>query len=385
MTHSVFQPKRRGLVMGAAWLGLGLAHSAAWAQTMALSGPITRTPRLSPRVELFAHRGCSAQRPEHTLAAYVLAMHQGADYIEPDLVCTKDGVLVARHENNLTETTDVSTRSEFAAKRVTKTIDGVKQEGWFVEDFTLDELKRLRAIERLPQVRVANTAFDGQYQIPTLEEVIEVVAAHAQATGRVIGLVPELKHSTHHHSVGLNVEEILVRTLSAHTYTQFAPLEIQSFEVSNLKVLRDMLGRRRNLRIMQLVDAANMRPGDAMASGSSLTYADIITAKGLKAVAQYADVVAPSHRMVIPLNADQSLGQPTRLVADAHDAGLLVHTWTFRPENRFMATNFRSNRGENARHDEGSIAEMHAYIAAGVDGFFTDDSALGLAAIKSYA
>ena len=383
MSDPLFKLQRRHLVLGTALGALSMGPSAALAQSF---GPnANRTPRLSSRVELFAHRGCSAQRPEHTLASYVLAMHQGADYIEPDLVSTKDGVLVARHENNLTETTDVAKRSEFASKRVTKTIDGVKQEGWFVEDFTLDEIKRLRAIERLPQVRVANTAFDGQYQIPTLDEVIEVVSAEAQATGRVIGLVPELKHSSHHHSVGLNVEELLVKTLESHSYSRIAPLEIQSFEVANLKVLRSMLGRRRNLRIMQLVDAPNMRTGDAIASGSNVTYADLITPKGLKAIAQYADVVAPSHRLVIPLNPDQSLGQPTRLVPDAHEAGLLVHTWTFRPENRFMATDFRSNLGENARNDEGSIAEMQAYIAAGVDGFFTDDSALGLAAIKSYS
>ena len=189
--NRAFNLERRVLLgaTAAASLGFGSGMVAAQSATPSVSA---RLPRLSARVELFAHRGCSAQRPEHTLAAYVLAMHQGADYIEPDLVCTKDGVLVARHENNLTETSDVSRRAEFANKRTTKTIDGVKQEGWFVEDFTLVELKRLRAIERLPLVRVANTAFDGQYQIPTFDEVIEAVAAESQATGRVIGLVLSL-------------------------------------------------------------------------------------------------------------------------------------------------------------------------------------------------
>lgn len=381
--HRAFNLERRVLLAATAAAGLGFGSRMVAAQS-AIPSAFARLPRLSARVELFAHRGCSALRPEHTLAAYVLAMHQGADYIEPDLVCTKDGVLVARHENNLTETSDVARRSEFASKRTTKTIDGVKQDGWFVEDFTLVELKRLRAIERLPLVRVGNTAFDGQYQIPTFDEVIEAVAAESQATGRVIGLVPELKHSSHHNSLGLNVEEILVKTIEAHTYSRIAPLEIQSFEVANLKVLRGMLGKRRNLRLMQLVDAANMRPGDAVATGSATTYADLISPKGLKAVAQYADVVAPSHRMVIPLDADQKLAAPTRLVADAHDAGLLVHTWTFRPENRFLAADFRSQAGENARHDEGSVAEMQAYMAAGIDGFFTDDSGLGATAIKSF-
>lgn len=346
--------------------------------------PATKVSRLSSRIELFAHRGASALRPEHTLAAYTLAMHQGADYIEPDLVCTKDGVLVARHENNLTETTDVSMRSEFSAKKTTKTIDGVTQQGWFVEDFTLSELKVLRAVERLPMIRKANTAYDGFYQIPTLEEIIELVAAESAASGRVIGLVPELKHSSYHSSIGLSVEEKLISTLDSHVYSRTAPLEIQSFEVANLKLLRKILGRRSNLRIMQLVDAPTERPGDSIAAGEATTYADLVSPQGLRAVAQYADVVAPNTRMVIPLGPDQRLAKPTRLVPDAHEAGLLVHTWTFRPENRFLAAEFRSNAGENARHDKGSISEIQTYLSAGIDGFFSDDSALGHEAIKNF-
>jgi len=338
------------------------------------------------KVELFAHRGASALRPEHTLAAYVLAIRQGADYIEPDLVSTKDGVLVARHENNLTETTDVATRSEFAHKKTKKNIDGLTEEGWFVEDFKFDELKKLRAIERLGTVRTWNNQYNGMYQIPSFEEIIELVAAESAAIGRPIGLVPEIKHSTYHQSIGLKMEDRFMDVLRAHPYLKTAPLEIQSFEVSNLKYMREKLGHAKNLRIMQLVSfgpgPAGM-PGDAYSIKSGLTYEQMLTPKGLKDIAQYADVVAPNNRMVIPLGADQRLTTPTRLVADAHEAGLKVHTWTFRPENRFLAAEFRNNAGENSRNESGSVAEMLTYIKAGIDGFFSDDSALGRQAIEA--
>ena len=371
-----------GLSLGSmSLIGLGGFSTLAHAQTSKALPSHSRE-----KVELFAHRGASALRPEHTLAAYVLAIRQGADFIEPDLVCTKDGVLVARHENNLTETTDVALRPEFAHKKTKKTIDGLTEEGWFVEDFELVELKKLRAIERLGAVRTWNNQYNGLYQIPTFEEVIELVAAESAAIGRPIGLVPEIKHSTYHQSIGLRMEERLMDILQAHAYTKSAPIEIQSFEVSNLKYMRERLGRAPNLRIMQLVSfgpgPAGM-PADAYASKSGLTYEQMVSPKGLKEIAQYADVVAPNNRMVMPLGADQRLAKPTRLVADAHEAGLLVHTWTFRPENRFLAAEFRNNSGENSRNESGSVAEMHAYISVGIDGFFSDDSALGRLAIDT--
>ena len=340
----------------------------------------------SNKVELFAHRGASALRPEHTMASYALAIRQGADYIEPDLVSTKDGVLVARHENNLTETTDVALRAEFAHKMAKKTIDGLTEEGWFVEDFTLVELKKLRAIERLGTIRTWNNQYNGLYQIPTFEEVIELVAAESAAIGRPIGLVPEIKHSTYHQSIGLKIEDRFIDILRAHPYCKQAPMEIQSFEVTNLKYMREKLGRAQNLRIMQLVNfgpgPAGM-PGDAFANKSGLTYEQMLSPKGLKDIAQYADVVAPNNRMVIPLGADQRLSKPTRLVPDAHEAGLKVHSWTFRPENRFLAAEFRNNSGENSRNESGSVAEIQTYIKAGIDGFFSDDSALGRQAIEA--
>ena len=347
-----------------------LAALPAWAATATAAAPVGR-----PLV--FAHRGASALRPEHTLASYAKAILDGADYIEPDLVCTRDGVLVARHESNLIDTTDVARRPEFASRRGKKMVDGASHEGWFVDDFTLAELKTLRAIERLPKVRPANTEYDGQFQIPTWEEIIDFVAAEAAASGRVIGLVPELKSSTYFASVGLALEERFLATLLAHEYSRRAPIEIQSFEVANLKYLRTKLGRRANLRLMQLVVGGPLRPSDVVAAGGKLSFEQMMTPAGLRDIAAYADVVAPPHRAVIPLGKDERLGTPSALVADAHGAGLLVHTWTFRPENRFLAADFRDGKGENARNAAGSVAEMKRYIDAGIDGFFSDDPGLG--------
>jgi glycerophosphoryl diester phosphodiesterase len=258
----------------------------------------------------------------------------------------------------------------------------VTEEGWFVEDFTLDEVKRLRAVERIPKVRPDNTAYNGHFQIATWDEIIDFVAALSATHGRVIGLIPELKHSTYFSSIGLPLEDRFVAVLEAHEYTRTQPVEIQSFEVANLKALRQRLGTRKNLRLMQLVGAGDMTvPADSMASGDGNTYAAMLTPQGLKKVATYADVVAPPTRVLIPWGSDQRLLKPAGIIQAAHEAGLLVHTWTFRPENRFIPADFRSSAGENARNVPGSIAEIQAYVAAGIDGFFTDDPAVGRAAL----
>ncbi|WP_230419415.1 glycerophosphodiester phosphodiesterase [Undibacterium griseum] len=354
------------------------ATSVSTEQTSATAGAAQKTAS-GRKVELFAHRGASALRPEHTLASYAKAIADGADFIEPDLVSTKDGVLVARHENFLNETTDVALRPEFAAKRVTRTIDGITLNGWFTEDFTLAELKTLRAVERLPKVRPKNTQYDRMFQILTWDEIIDFAAANAATTGKVIGLIPELKHSTYFAAIGLPLEDRFLASIAAHEYTQRCPLVVQSFEVANLKYLRSVLGKRPNIRLMQLVERG--RPADVVAAGGDLTFEKMCTPQGLKEMARYADIVAPPTRALIPLLADGRLGQPTALIADAHAAGLLVHTWTFRPENRFLAADFRNDQGEDARHDNGSVAEMRRYIEAGIDGFFSDDSALGRRAI----
>ncbi len=333
-----------------------------------------------PKPLVFAHRGCSALRPEHSLASYAKAIQDGADYIEPDLVATKDGVLVARHENNIAETSDVARRPEYAGRRTTKTIDGEKRTSWFTEDFTLAELKTLRAVERLGSVRPESAGYDGQFQIVTFEELVDFTAAEAAARGRMIGLVPELKHSTYFAGIGLPLEDRFLALLAGHEYTRRAPIEIQSFEVDNLLYLRGKLGRPANVRLIQLIGEPTVSPVGAP-QGKSRTFGGMTTAAGLRDIARYADVVGPATRAVIPLGPDGRLGAPTAIVADAHVAGLLVRPWTFRPENRFLAADFRGADGENARNPAGSIAEIRRYLAAGIDGFFTDDPALGRAAV----
>jgi glycerophosphoryl diester phosphodiesterase len=373
---------------GAALLLPGMAQAA----SMLTPGPFA-TPDLSgmpgispvgvaqPRPLIFGHRGASALRPEHTLASYAKAIADGADYVEPDLVSTKDGVLVARHEAFLSETTDVASHPEFASRKTRKTIDGETHEGWFVDDFTLAELKTLRAVERIPQFRPGSAQYNGMYQVATFEEIIDFVAAESAARGRIVGIVPELKHSTYFASVGLPLEDRFLAIIAAHDYTRRNPIEIQSFEVANLKYLRGKLGRRANLRLMQLVIGENVRPMDVAAAGGTLTFAQMCTPAGLRDIAQYADVVAPPTRSIIPLKKDGTLDAPSSLVEDAHKAGLRVEPWTFRPENHFLAADFRNSAGDAVRNEAGSIAEIKRYIATGIDGFFTDDPALGRAAL----
>ena len=373
----ILQPLRRSVLRGAGALALaGALPGLALADEQA-------TPRLDPNTRplLFAHRGASALRPEHTLASYAKAIADGADFIEPDLCMTKDGVLVARHENNLTETTDVASHPEFAHLRSTKTIDGQTETGWYVSDFTLRELKTLRAVERLKTIRLANQQFDGEFQIQTFEEIIEFVAAESSVRGRAIGIIPEIKHSTFFHSVGLAPEDQFMAILKGHEYTRKAPIEIQSFEVANLKYLRSKLGRPDNIRLMQLVISGPMHPADVAASGGSLTFDQMNTPAGMRDVASYADVIAPPTRVIIPLGKDERLAAPSSFVQDAHNAGLLVHIWTFRPENCFLAADFRNGWGVNARNPEGSIAEIRRYIETGIDGLFSDDPGLARAAI----
>lgn len=368
---------RRRLVQA---LGGALALAAVPGLALAQPQP---TLRRAARVALYAHRGASALFPEHTLAAYARAIQDGADFIEPDLVCTKDGVLVARHENAITDTTDVATRPEFAGRKTRKTIDGEVHEGWFVSDFSMAELKTLRAVERLPKMRGAS--HDGQFQLLSLEEIIDFVAAEAAARGRVIGLVPELKHSTWFGAAGLALEERLVATLDAHAYTRRAPVTVQSFETANLKRLKKTLGPSTHVLLAQLVVAGGrydaVRPADVALAGGSLTYGEMVSKRGLRDMALYADVVAPIHRALIPLGPEERLARPTALVADAHRAGLQVVAWTFRPENAFLAADFRNGDGPNARNEAGSIAEMRRYLDTGIDGLFSDDTALARKAI----
>ena len=248
---------------------------------LAACAPLAARAQERPRERpiLFAHRGASALRPEHTLAAYTKAIADGADFVEPDLCITRDGVLVARHEPEISQTTDVAHRPEFAGRRTTRTVDRQPMTGWFVEDFTLAELKRLRAIERIPEIRPANAAFDGQFEVPTFDEIIDFVAAEASARGRVVGLIPELKHSTYFARAGLRLEDRFLATLAAHDYTRRNPVEIQSFEVDNLRALRGRLGRPANVRLMQLIDDPDQRPADRPGGP---TYREMLSPAGLR-------------------------------------------------------------------------------------------------------
>lgn len=376
---------RRTLLQAGA--GLSLAASAAGA-TGAAPAPLPQQPMgkasgalVRPaRPLLLAHRGCSALRPEHTLGSYAKAIADGADFIEPDLVVTCDGHLVARHENNIAETTDVAERPAFAARRTTRTVDGQAQQGWFTEDFTLAELQSLRARERLTGMREESHGYDGMFRICTFEEIVDFVAAEAAARGRTIGLIPEIKHSTYFAGIGLPPEPRFKAVLEASRYLATAPVIVQSFEVGNLKALRRDLARHANVRLMQLIGDPAEAPWDWHAAGSAKTYRDMVTPAGLAEIAGYADYVAPNTRMLIPLGADERLAAPTGLVEAAHAAGLLVGTWTFRPENRFLAADFRDGGASGARNPAGSLAEIRRYLATGLDAFFTDDPALGLAA-----
>ena len=324
---------------------------------------------------IIAHRGASGERPEHTLESYSRAIDQGADYVEPDLVLTRDGVLVARHENEISGTTDVADHPEFADRRTSKTIDGVEMTGWFTEDFTLAELRTLRVRERLPQLRAANVAFDGLYQIPTFEEIIRLVRAREAETGRTIGIYPETKHPSYFASIGLSHEAPLLALLTRYGFDSAEDaLFIQSFEVGNLIELNS----KTNLRLIQLVDGSGSPP-----DRSDLTYAAMMTPEGLATVAGYADGIGPAKDLLIARNADGSLGASTGLVARAHAAGLDVHPWTFRRENYFLPANLRN--GEDPRGAGDLAAEIRAFSAEGVDGVFTDNPVVAAAVIRPEA
>ncbi|MBH2008594.1 MAG: glycerophosphodiester phosphodiesterase [Xanthomonadaceae bacterium] len=330
---------------------------------------------------VIGHRGASALRPEHTLEAYARAIEDGANVIEPDLVSTRDGVLVARHENEISGTTDVASKPEFAARKTTKLIDNVSTTGWFTEDFTLAELQTLRARERIPLNRPANTAFDGQFRVPTFQAVMDLAKAKTRETGRTIAIYPETKHPSHFKSIGLPLEQRLVDALDANGYRgQSAPVFIQSFEVANLKEIRQLT----DVRIVQLLSASG-RPEDFRLAGDARTYADISSASGLREVAAYANGIGPDKNMVIPRNAHNRLGTPTSLVADAHAAGLVVHPYTFRPENPFLPADLRRGSAASPSERGDLAAEISAYLRAGIDGFFTDDPAIGRAALDSFA
>jgi glycerophosphoryl diester phosphodiesterase len=329
---------------------------------------------------LIAHRGASGSLPEHTLPAYALAILQGADFIEPDLVATRDGVLVARHENEIGGTTDVAAHPEFAARRRRQRIDGVEVEGWFTEDFTLAELKTLRARERIPELRPQNARHDGEFSIPTVQEILQLlaqvnVARRAQGL-QPIGVYPETKHPSHFAALGLPLEPLLLNALDSNA--KGAPVYIQSFEVGNLQALREHC----DYPLVQLMSVEG-GPWDLAGTNGSAPqrwqYRNMTSADGLKDIARYAQAIGVQKEMVMRAAADGS-PTPTPLVQDAHAAGLKVHVWTFRAENHFLPEALRRGAGPAALGD--LAAEIRAFVAAGIDGLFSDQPALARAALQ---
>lgn len=356
----------------------------------ACGGDDTRTSDstrpISAKVQVIGHRGASALRPEHTLAAYRKAIEDGADVIEPDLVATRDGVLVARHENEISGTTNVSGLPRFANRKTTKTIDGMALTGWFTEDFTLAELKTLRARERIPQLRPENTAYNDQFEVPTFDEIVALAKQMSAQTGRTIHLYPETKHPTYFQSIGLPLEDRLVDALLKDPYTsRTATVYLQSFEVANLKTIRNRIKTSQpNWRLVQLMGDAGQRPYDFVKANDKRTYGDLSTRDGMREIATYANGVGPYKTSIIPVAADGTLQRPTQYVRYAHEAGLVVHPYTFRPENYFLPASLKDGGTPGARNTAGSVREIQAYLRAGIDGFFTDDPAIGRIAVDTF-
>ena len=308
-------------------------------------------PKNEPtQVIVIAHRGASGERPEHTLASYQRAIEAGADYIEPDLVMTRDGVLVARHEPEIGGTTDVADHPEFASRRRTQVVDGETMDGWFTEDFTLAELKTLRARERLPKLRPANTVFDGRFQVPTFDEIMQLALdTNRRRPGRPkIGVYPETKHPAHFQALGLPQEAAVLETLGRFGYdAPGSPVFIQSFDPNNLKQLRGMT----RLPLVQLLEHE---------------------AKDIAGMARYADAIGVAKPLATPEN-----------VAAAHEAGMAVHVWTFRAENEFLPDDLKSGTDPAAHGD--LPAEIERYLVRGIDGFFVDFPAVGVEVRNSFA
>lgn len=311
---------------------------------MSWSGALSRRPVMRPHPVVIAHRGASGYRPEHTLASYELAIAMGADFIEPDLCITRDGVLVARHENELSKTTDVADRPDFQDRRTRKVVDGVQLEGWFVEDFTLAELKTLRARQRFP---FRDSSFNDRFEIATFEEALGLARRHG------VGVYPETKHPTYFRQLGLPLEERMVEALHAAGFRgPEAPAFLQSFEVGNLRYLKTLT----DLPLVQLMDVDG-RPWD-----DARSYDELATPAGLAGIATYAQGIGPNKRRIVPVGPDLRLLSPTSLIEDAHRAGLVVHPWTLRSDAHFLAPDYE---GDPER-------ECGQLLSLGVDGLFSD-------------
>ncbi|MET8686590.1 glycerophosphodiester phosphodiesterase [Streptomyces sp. NPDC004732] len=332
-----------------------------------------------PVPTVVAHRGTSGYRPEHTLGSYQLALDMGAHVIEQDVVPTKDGHLVCRHENDITATTDVSAHPEFASRKTTKSVDGASLTGWFTEDFTLAELKTLRAKERIPGTRQRNTLYDGRWDVPTLEEVLRWAEKEGRKRGKPVWLHIETKHPTYFRKLGLGLEEPLAKLLRRFgRHKKNSPNFLQSFEPSSIQRLAKLVSGPR----VVLLSTANSRPWDFVEAGDPRTVADLIKPEGLEWMAGFAQGIGPTLDLVIPRKADGSLGTPTTLVKDAHAAGLILHPYTMRNENTFLPANFRKGTDPNAYGD--AFGAFKAYFETGIDGIFSDNCDTALLAAADF-
>ncbi|MFJ6558405.1 glycerophosphodiester phosphodiesterase [Streptomyces sp. NPDC091412] len=374
----------RRAVLGAAVLGAGGAvlglPGAAGAVQGGAGGRKGGGLKSLPVPTIVGHRGASGYRPEHTFGSYDLALDLGAHVVEAgDLVPTKDGHLVCRHEPEIGGTTDVADHPEFAARRTTKTLDGVPTTGWFTEDFTLAELKTLRAIERIPANRPHNTLYNGRWEIPTFEEVLKWQDEQTRKRGRQVWIYPETKHPTYFRKLGLGLEERVAALLRKYGKDKKdSPVILQSFEPSSVQRLDRLVGN----PLVVLLSDARSRPWDFVEAGDPRTVADLITPKGLKEIASYAQGIGPTVDLVVPKDADGNLTRPSTLVRDAHAAGLILHPYTARNENPFLPPAFRKGTAADAYGDV--FAVFQAYFATGIDGIFTDNADTGLLAREDF-
>ncbi|OKJ96880.1 glycerophosphodiester phosphodiesterase [Streptomyces sp. CB03234] len=372
-------PARRTVLGAAAVLGSAAALSVGAAGTAAQAQGRPSGSYKLPVPTVIAHRGASGYRPEHTLGSYQLALDMGADVIEQDLVPTKDGHLVCRHENDITGTTDVADHPEFASRKTTKTVDGTSLTGWFTEDFTLAELKTLRAKERIPGTRQENTVYDGRWTIPTFEEVLRWAEKEGRRRGRPIWLYVETKHPTYFRGLGLGLEEPLAKLLRRYgRHGADSPTFLQSFEPTSMQRMAKLVSTPR----VVLLWTADDRPWDFREAGDPRTVADLITPEGLKWIASYAQGIGPLLDLVIPKGKDGKLGKPTTLVRDAHAKGLVLHPYTLRNENSFLPADFRRGTDPAAYGDV--FGAYKAYFATGIDGIFTDQPDTGLLAAADF-
>ncbi|MFJ6087539.1 glycerophosphodiester phosphodiesterase [Streptomyces sp. NPDC092369] len=368
----------RRALLGAAVLGAGGA-------VLGLSGTASATgaghghgggPSSLPKPTIIGHRGTSGYRPEHTFGSYDLALDMGADIVEAgDLVLTKDGHLVCRHEPEIGGTTDVADHPEFASRKTTKSLDGVPTTGWFTEDFTLAELKTLRAIERIPANRPHNTLYNGRWEIPTFEEVLRWQDEQTRKRGKQVFIYPEMKHPTYFRKRGFEIEKLLAKTLRKHGKDRRnSPVLIQSFEPTSIQKISKLVDN--NLAV--LLSGTGTRPFDFIDQGDPRTTDDLVKPKGLREIATYAQGLGPTLDLIITKNADGSLNKETTLVADAHKAGLILHPYTMRNENPFLPLEYRKGSDVDAYGD--AFGAFKRYFATGIDGVFTDNADTGLLA-----